>query len=190
MMTLEDAWRWYESTRLLGRRMERLARHYWDELPWAGRLERDDHFRDLEQVRVAEEADFALAYLDDLAVVVLFSVFESLVRHHILAELREESKAIRHQALRAAAAEAREKVEEGSFFHVLEPFKGRYADLVEQVNQVRRYRNWVAHGRGGREPDNVLPREAYRRLRQFLSVIAQAPPAVAPPGSAGQGAPP
>jgi hypothetical protein len=37
-------------------------------------------------------------------------------------------------------------VGEGSFFAVLQSYKGPDDNLIEQVNQVRRYRNWVAHG--------------------------------------------
>jgi hypothetical protein len=67
----------------------------------------------------------------------------------------------------------RERIAEGSFFHVLAAYKsGVDPGLIEQVNQVRRYRNWVAHGRrAGEIPDNVTPRAAYDRLRAFLSAL-------------------
>ncbi len=39
------------------------------------------------------------------------------------------------------------QIEHGSFHWVLEVFKPYGAGLVEEVNQVRKYRNWVAHGR-------------------------------------------
>jgi len=172
MTSLEDAWQWYESTRTALRQMQRLARLYWAELPWPGRLERDDDFRDLEPTRVGQGAALGLAYLDDLAVVVLFSVFESLVRHRILADVEQESRGLRHRALRLAAEEALDKIEEGSFFRVLQPFKDRHADLVEEVNQVRRYRNWVAHGRRGDEPERATPQLAFDRLQRFLAMMA------------------
>ncbi|HKI36867.1 MAG TPA: hypothetical protein VKA46_33755 [Gemmataceae bacterium] len=181
MTSLEDAWRWYEKTRSQLRRMKRLAQHYWTELPWEGRLERDDHFQLLQAGQVEEEAAFGLLHLDDLAIVVLFSVFESLVRHRILAEVIEESKVIRHRTLKLAAEEARERVEEGSFFHVLQPFKDHHADLVEEVNQVRRYRNRVAHGRRGQESERVDPQLAYGRLQRFLAAMAQSPAGSTPP---------
>jgi hypothetical protein len=59
-------------------------------------------------------------------------------------------------------------IEQGSFFNVLEPYKDLDANLVEQVNQVRRYRNWVAHGRRTEQPAAVDPKTAYDRLKQFL----------------------
>jgi hypothetical protein len=41
-------------------------------------------------------------------------------------------------------------------------------DLVTQVDQVRKYRNWVAHGRRGDPVNNVAPNEAFDRLGRFL----------------------
>ena len=62
---------------------------------------------------------------------------------------------------------------------MLEPYKSAAgAGLVEEVNQVRRYRNWVAHGRRDdlRPKDNVEPREAYDRLTRFLAALRGGPP--------------
>ena len=42
------------------------------------------------------------------------------------------------------------------------------ANLIEEVNQVRRYRNWVAHGRRTPQPAAVTPATAYDRLKRFL----------------------
>jgi len=63
MKTLDDAWKWFESTRLQLRRIQRLAEHYWDDLPWEKRLERDDHFRLLQSATVQGETRFSLAFL-------------------------------------------------------------------------------------------------------------------------------
>jgi hypothetical protein len=57
---------------------------------------------------------------------------------------------------------------ERSIFRVLDVFKGQNADFVEEVNQVRRYRNWVAHGRRATAPPFVDPEMAYERLKRFL----------------------
>jgi hypothetical protein len=79
--------------------------------------------------------------------------------------------------LKEAAENAIQGVEEGSFYRrVLDPLKEQRrvsADLVTQVDQVRHYRNWVAHGRRDRGSDmsNVTPRMAYERLREFLAVF-------------------
>ena len=45
------------------------------------------------------------------------------------------------------------------------------SDLVEEVNQVRKYRNWVSHGKRGERPDNVEPPMAFDRLRRFLQFL-------------------
>lgn len=176
MTTLEDAWRWYNSTRRHLRLSHRLANRYWDVLPWSGQLELDDDFRHLDREQVKEEAEMSLSHLDDLAVVVLFSVFESVVRERIGNEVAAESALLRHRALKLAAAEAQDKIAEGSFFHVLQPFKDVHADLVEEVNQVRQYRNWVAHGKRGAPQARVTPKAAYDRLGRFLEVMQSGSP--------------
>jgi hypothetical protein len=71
-----------------------------------------------------------------------------------------------------AAEDAVSAVEFGSFAKVLDPYKAQgHADLIEEVNQVRRYRNWVAHGRRGDQPPSVAPRMAYERLSRCLAII-------------------
>lgn len=186
MRTLADAWKWYENTRHQLRLIQRLAEHYWDDLPWQGKLSNDNYFRLADNASLVEEARFSLAHVNDLAVVVLFSVFESSVRHHVLTELEKEVPTIRHRALRLAAEKTRERIELGSFFEVLQPFKDAHADLVEEVNQVRGYRNWVAHGKRGAKPPNVEPPVAYDRLSRFLQVLSQEAGAVGIPEKGGQ----
>jgi len=46
---------------------------------------------------------------------------------------------------------------------------------IEEVNQVRRYRNWVAHGRRAEPAEYVTPPAAYRRLRAFLAALFPMP---------------
>jgi hypothetical protein len=69
-------------------------------------------------------------------------------------------------------ADATDEIEHGSFYRVLQVFKGLDASLIEEVNQVRKYRNWVAHGRRTGKPDSVDPETAFRRLKDFLQVLA------------------
>jgi hypothetical protein len=179
MRTLQAAWEWFRVTsRQLGL-IRRLGEKYWASLPWDGPFGRDHRLGGVEPSDVIAEADVALGPLDDLAIVVMFSVFEATVRSAVLGAIAAEAPGLVHPTLRLAAEEARRAVEEGSFFRVLEPFKSEGgADLVEEVNQVRRYRNWVAHGRRGKQPGNVDPETAYRRLQAFLDVLL---PSAAPP---------
>jgi hypothetical protein len=69
----------------------------------------------------------------------------------------------------------KESIEHGSFFKVMEPYKDVDADLVEEVNQVRRYRNWVAHGRRTKQTPVVRPEVAYDRLKRFLNKLGPGP---------------
>ncbi len=152
--------------------MARLGGKYWDEMPWGGALGRDDSFRLLEATQVEERARQVLDDLEDLCVLLLFSVFEATVRERALTDVSDELPTLRHPALVQAMETLNDTISHGSFYRVLEAYKGLDADLVEEVNQVRRYRNWVAHGRRGAQPDNVGPDVAYDRLRRFLERLA------------------
>jgi hypothetical protein len=166
--SLDDAWRWYESAGLLARKMERLGDKHWNNLPWDGDLGRDNHLRDLTSTEILNASQAVQDDLDDLCVLLLFSVFEATIREQVLAEVEAELLPLRHVAIKRALAEMKEGIENGSFFRVLEPYKDIGVNLVEEVNQVRRYRNWVAHGRRTEQPAAVTPATAYDRLKRFL----------------------
>lgn len=179
MKTLEDAWDWYASARE-GAKLLRSLASYWNQFPWDQMPPRPDRLRHTEEVDLLEVGDKIESPLDDLAVLVLFSVFEAIVRDEVEAQLRPELDLLRHPALVKAGDETRKAIANGSFAQVLEPYKlGGNADLIEQVNQVRRYRNWVAHGR---RPDmrpnaEVDPKSAYDRLSAFLKLFRGSDPA-------------
>lgn len=177
MTSLDDAWGWYQAARRQLSLIRRVGERHWDGLPWGpdSTLGRDDEVREVEGHRVVAEAERALEPLDDLAVLVLFSAFEATVRAAVLEQLDPDRAAVRHPVARSAVDAAVEAVRDGSFFRVLDPFKteGR-ADLIEQVNQVRRYRNWVAHGRRGDPPPAVNPKAAYDRLTRCLVALIPA----------------
>jgi hypothetical protein len=174
MKTPEDAWRWYVETKRQVILLRRLADLDWSELPWEGKLGRDDQFKGIKPEQVKDHADFSLSQFDDLAVLVLFAVFESLVRDHLGAEIRAEieEKGISHALLLDSFEDLERQVGEGSFFRILEPYKSRDANLVEEVNQMRRYRNWVAHGRRGTRPERVSPQTAYGRLSRLWDLLS------------------
>ena len=183
-MTLADAWAWYDRNRKLLVMMDRLGGRYWEELPTGGRLGNDDDFRRFEGHQIQTMAQGVLDELDDLAVFVLFSVFESIVRREVAKDLQPEVAELRHPALRRSAQTLLRNIDEGSFHaNVLELFKqdgklsGSLAinSLIEEVSRVRRYRNWVAHGRKGTDrPNLITPRDAYDSLQAFLTHIDQA----------------
>lgn len=185
MRTLGDAWGWYLATRDNLARMQRIGRLYWEKIPWdVHPMGRDDTFRMLEAGEVEQETAKSLAPIDDLAVMVLFTVFEAEVRAYLAARVRPDADRLTDPILREAANDAIRGVEEGSFYlRVLEPLKKQdpaLADLVTQVNQVRDFRNWVAHGRRDRPKNNVDPKSAYDRLREFLDALGIATEAEAP----------
>lgn len=178
MKTLEDAWRWYEAVRSQSKLSQRLAEKHWERLPWDGPLGRDVRLREIQSAQLVEDSLSILGELDDLAVLLMFSVFEATVRNRVLEDIKPEVDRLRHPSLRLAAGDVVEWIEQGSFNRVLEPFKsGGKAALIEEVNQVRRYRNWVAHGRRGVQPPSVDPNIAFERLSRFLDLLAgESPP--------------
>lgn len=144
---------------------------HWDHLPWEGALGHDDSLKLLTTEMLLADSQRVLDDLDDLCVLLLFSVFEAIIRSHVLAEVEVELATLKHVAIKRAVTEMKETLEHGSFYRVLEPYKGIAPDVVEQVNQVRRYRNWVAHGRRSEQPETVTPSTAYERLTRFLEAL-------------------
>lgn len=176
MKTLGDAWAWYESARLNLHRMRRLGARHWDDASLEhASLWRDDQFKEVEASHIARETALALEPLDDLGVLVMFSVFEAVVRDQLERDVRASAAGLGHPVLRHAAEEALDGIRQGSFANnVLGPLKvqGQVpAELAEQVRQVREYRNWVGHGRGAARPATVTPLDAYDRLREFLDAL-------------------
>jgi hypothetical protein len=172
--SLADAWRWYESVKDLTLAMRQLGKKHWDTLPWDSDLGRDNRLRYLKAPQIVERSAMVLDDLDDLCISLLFSVFESHVRERVMADVAQELPPLRHAALKDAVEAMNEALEHGSFFKVLNPFKPKLGtELVEQVHQVRKYRNWVAHGRRGQPENAVDPRTAYERLQLFLDRLTE-----------------
>jgi hypothetical protein len=172
--SLDDAWHWYESTRKLAETMGRVGRKHWNDLPWSidNPLGRDEKLRHLDAGDLVGYSHAVLDDLDDLCVLLLFSVFEAIVRDRVLADVEAELPTIRHQALASAVDQMKEGIRNNSFYNnVLRHCKGVGAGLVEEVNQVRRYRNWVAHGRRDVPPGAVDPVTARDRLQRFLDSL-------------------
>ncbi len=171
MRTLDEAWKWYEETKQLLVLMKRLGDRYWADLPWDGKLARDDAFRDLDGNLIVEMADDSLEHFDDLAIVFLFATFEISVRDHVMESIVSEASLISHPLLKHAIEGAISTIKKGSILTLLEGFKRIDHSLVEEVSQVRQYRNWVAHGKRGREPGFVDPGTAFTRLVKFLNLL-------------------
>jgi len=188
MTTLDDAWAWYSATGEGAKRLAHLANH-WDALPWESddgwvrALSRDATLASVGGRELRSGSDTIRTELADLAVLVLFSVFEANVRDWVESQVRPEASRITEPTLQHAATGLLDVIEHGSFARLLEPYKSAAtAGLIEQVNQVRRYRNWVAHGRrSNKNPGaRVEPRQAYERLREFLTLLHGMSAPVAP----------
>ncbi len=171
--SLDEAWNWYEAVRTLALDMKRIAAK-WDEPALAEVLGRENRFRERSAADLRVHAETILEDLGDLAILVLFSVFEANVRDRAKAEVERETSQITHIAVQKAIKDLKDSIETGSFGKVTEAYKQMDVNLTEEVNQVRRYRNWVAHGR--REAlrvANVDPETAEERLRLYLEKLAE-----------------
>jgi hypothetical protein len=177
---------WYTAAQNSLRRIHRLGDRYWDELPWAGvpALGRDNLLRQVERDTAKDEAQTALSRLDELAVALLFSVFEGAVRTAVLEQLKQASVGLPHPMLTGAARDAMDAVNRRSFAVVLDYYSrsghADIADVAEKARQVRRYRNWISHGKRGKEVTAVSPREVYARLKAFLELVAAHAPPIRP----------
>jgi hypothetical protein len=171
MMTLEDAWGWYQATRSALELFARLGRRYWDNLPEENSFWNDDAFRQLTGDAIVQRVGFGLEHIDDFAVMILFSVFEAIVRERVLEHVEAQRAGIEDGLLAGMVDAGVKELRKKAFLRVLEVFKAMDSGLVEEVNQVRRYRNWVAHGRPARRPPAVDPSMARERLSRFLKTM-------------------
>ena len=179
MKTLEDAWNWYVSASRNLLRMQRLGTHHWDDISLqSASIWTDEKFKQVEATEIEQETKVAIQPLNDLGVLVLFSVFEAVVRDHFEGEIKPLTAKLDHPILKDAAENVLEGIRQGSFANkVLTPLQdqGRItSELSDKVKQVRDYRNWIAHGK--REPRsaniiNLTAREAFDRLKEFLDTL-------------------
>lgn len=72
---------------------------------------------------------------------------------------------------RKAFEDAKEAIEQGSFGRLTEPYKSLYPDEKMLLDQVRHYRNWVAHGRRDRPANNTTPEAAFATLSKFWELL-------------------
>jgi hypothetical protein len=170
--SLDDAWKWYRAVKTLALDMRQLAAK-WDDPALKAVLGRTNRLRERTAADLLDEANTALDDLDDLAVLVLFSVFEAMVRTFAKADVDRETALMRHPAVLRAVNDLRESIENGSFSKVTEAYKKMDVDLTAQVNQVRKFRNWVAHGRRDEPENRVEPEGAGDRLRRYLARLAE-----------------
>ena len=180
--SLEDAWEWYLAVRTLAYDMRHLAGKC-DKPEWQAVLDRDNRLRHRSAAELRDMSQTILDDLNDLAVLVLFSVFEATVRARAGADVDREMALITHVAVKQAVKELKEAIASGSFAKVTAAFQKIDNDLTAQVNQVRKFRNWVAHGRRDAPENNVTPEDAFDRLARYLDLLTPSLPgeATSPP---------
>ena len=154
------------AVKTLAEDMRKLASK-WDNPELQLVLSRDNRLREHTAGDLMDRAEATLEDLDDLAVLLMFSVFEASVRDRAKADVDRETVSIRHPAVLRTVKDLKDAIKNGSFGRVTESYKTMDVNLTEQVNQVRKFRNWVAHGRRGEPENSVRPDTAIERLRRY-----------------------
>src|SRR5436190_12150817 len=104
MKTLMDAWLWYEAARTNLFRMRRLGTRHWnDKSLEKASIWQDDRFKEVEARDIEKETERAIKPLEDLGVLVLFSVFEAAVRDHLEGIIKPMTGNLGHPILEHAA---------------------------------------------------------------------------------------
>lgn len=89
MMTLDEAWKWYEKTHRNLSFFGRIGRKHWENLPWDGAIGKDEKLRTLEASDIEADTEFSLDHLNDFAILILFSAFELIIRDRAQADVQE-----------------------------------------------------------------------------------------------------
>ena len=96
--SLDDAWNWYGAVKALAQDMKRLAEK-WNTAELQAVVSRDNRLRDRAAGELMDRANATLEDLNDLAVLLMFSVFEATVRDHAKADVDRETASIQHPAV-------------------------------------------------------------------------------------------
>jgi hypothetical protein len=177
----QAAWDWFETVNESCRLFGQLG-NCWADLPWEADRLPPGRLRNIEGPEFSTLRDRVREPLNDLAILFLFSVFEATVRDHVRLQVDPEIERLQHEALQQAGRDLRETLDDGSFFRVLKLVKGIDHNLAEEVNRIRKHRNWIAHGKkAGGEPAFTVgePKEVYGRLRAFLELLSKSVPPLA-----------
>jgi hypothetical protein len=177
MSPLDEIWEWYEVTRDSLRLALRLIKSISISAPLSSDvilelIPQSFQSDPLDEVtRKLQQAEHKL--LDDLAVVALWASFEQQVLDHLEQAVQRALKQKRRDRLQQRILQERlAKPRYWPFEEVLDLYKEIIdPQLVGDVKQVLQYRNWVAHGRTGRMPPNIIPKMAYERLKDFLDQL-------------------
>ena len=110
--------------------MQRLGTHHWDDVSLqSASIWTDEKFKQVEATEIEQETKVAIQPLNDLGVLVLFSVFEAVVRDHFEGEIKPLTAKLDHPILKDAAENVLEGIRQGSFANkVLTPLQDQRAN--------------------------------------------------------------
>ncbi|MHC5057486.1 MAG: hypothetical protein ACYTKD_22660 [Planctomycetota bacterium] len=163
---LDDVWKWYLLCRDAFIAAGRLVERYPAALPGDSEL-----FSETVPAAVSRLGD-AQAELDDLVILALFAVFERETISALQGVRDSAMSSLRRHAERELVSMALSDVEEWRLVELLDVFKGVVdSDTVGLVKQIKKNRDWVAHGKKGERPLNLDPEEVRERLRRFLEEL-------------------
>ena len=120
--SLEDANEWYNAVKQLALDMQHLASRC-DESEWEAVMRRDNRLGTRSAAELNKMAEIVLGDLDDLAVLVLFSVFEATVRTQAVTDVDRQMEGINHVAIVKAVENLKDAIKNGSFAKVTGAYK-------------------------------------------------------------------
>lgn len=170
-MTLEVAYQWYVAARNTLKRARRLAERHWAKLPHELPLFKDKHFVELDAAVFQREAELGLSALEDLAVMVMFSAFEAEFREHVSLQLLHDAELLTHPLSLKVMNDALREIEKESIERTLSSFAVTNLNedkMILRVQDIRDFRNWVAHGKKGPSPKVIEPNQAFQSLKRLL----------------------
>lgn len=173
MSSLDEVWDWYQRTKLVFQFASKLSTD-WHRLPEDLAAFRDDRFKQIDGLLLEQWSTQGSEGLDELAVVRMFASFEAMIRLRLVRDVESESVRLSHPLLRSAAKDLVDQVSRGSLAKVLTSLGAIDRRLADRVGHIRRYRNWITHGKrpaAGERFRSLEPRYAYDTLRKFLETF-------------------
>lgn len=119
---------------------------------------------------IKKEVDKSKIELADLTIVSLWAVFEAFLNDKIKEKTDQITNIISDTLSNQIANYAFNESDRWVKDNVLDLYKSIISDpdIVGDVKEVYKYRNWVAHGKARRKPFNLDPFVAYQKLTKFL----------------------
>lgn len=110
--------------------------------------------------------------LNDLTILSLIASFEQLVLDFTVKIVNENIENTKNPLFYKMSKYAFKNADRWHFVDILDLFKSVInPQIIGDVKQVYKYRNWVAHGKKDRKPLTLEPYIAHERLSQFLDKL-------------------